>query len=577
MSILGKIFKSKLDQRKFEIKEEYWKALEKKLDDQKNKGGSYFGKLIFLSVLLIVFLSTLFWFFYPDKKNENIAEKSIAADFLISKIKKDSLEFNEKNSPAPTGTDNKEKDVKSGYTHSGLSSGKISPAENNPDNNLSENAGNYLYKKKQNAGKKDDGNNSGHNSKNTWLKTATKNSLNQKEEKINPNYNLIINPNNSEGNPTTLAQENEFHLNSPTQKNLINQTNPGSENSNLLASLGAKTPMDLMGKIFPPGFPENQQAELKNSLKENSLKRSQVHYFGDIYSGLMYTGKILKSRNSLMNDYVIRRDNEESFRFSGNMGIDVGINVKRWSLSTGLNYHVQGETTDYKPEFYQWLKTTTSNWNVKDNSYWFADTVNTVSILVAEGSWQPVDTFITYYNASISDTVSTTITINQYVVDTTYNQYFYKVDSNYISDFDSTKITKTDSANQLVNDPTVKLPKTISKMSYFEIPIMAGYEFPLNHATLMLRTGFGLGLLSKINAAYLKNDLSGTEQVKITRMNKTVINYLLRFGVLYHLNERIALNIEPQFRLNLNSVMKDSEFSQKYYNAGINIGVVYRW
>jgi len=82
-------------------------------------------------------------------------------------------------------------------------------------------------------------------------------------------------------------------------------------------------------------------------------------------------------------------------------------------------------------------------------------------------------------------------------------------------------------------------------------------------------------MLTRHNATYHKQDYSAPQLVNKSQVNQLMINYLLRIGMKYAINESIAFSCEPFYRLNLLNVIKSEDVTQKYWNAGLNIGAVY--
>lgn len=579
MSIIGKIVKNKLDQRQFEFREEYWKKLEKKLDEHRGSGKAGYGNLISGSVGIIVLFSAAILSFYLLNESDTVTDELLpaASQPSVAITQPEQNQTPEKNYSKEM-QDNNEAEQQIATDE------KIMPGAGNPV--LSAETQKYNAGKNEYQGSEKDFHRSGNTEtatggKSVYPKAVINQVVNQPgiqadEETAGPEAEPIAEertPDSKESAFSSFIAVSE----SRDQQELKWQTASlsGNRNTELIPDAEIKILLVSMEKIYP-FLPENSSAELKTITQKEIISRRRNNYFAGIYSGIMYTDKILKSKDPGLNEYISRRKNEEMWMLSGNFGISAGMSFNRWSLSTGINYHQQGEITDYRAEFYQWIKNTSSTWNVADNSYWKTDTINNYSITVTQGGWQPIDTIIDYWSNN-QLVQSDTITIQQYVVDTQYTQMVYVTDSGFVAEFDSTEIIQTDSLNQLVNDPSLKPGKTITKISYVEIPLMVGYEFPLSRFTLMVRTGFSIGLLSKINAVYLKNDISGVEEADVSRVNRTMLNFLLQTGMCYHLTENISLNFEPMFRMNINSALKEPGFTQQYWNAGMNVGAMYRF
>lgn len=579
MSIIGKIFKNKLDQRQFEFNEEYWKELEKKLDEHSGAGKTGYGNLISVFTGIIVLFSAAILSLYLLNENDTVTDE------LLPSASQSPVAITQPG-PGQTPESNYSNEMhENKEAERQIAAGEKIMAGAGKTVLSAETQKNITGKNEHNGPEKDfhrSGNaETASPGKHVYSKAVAGTVVNRPgvpgdEKTASPEAKPVDEertPGSKESASSsfTAVSENRDQPELSWQKVSFQ----GNRNTALIPDVEIKIPLVSMEKIYP-FLPENFSEELKTITQKEIISRRRNNYFAGIYSGIMYSDKILKSKDAKLDEYVARRKNEESRTLSGNFGITAGMSFNRWNISTGINYHQQGEITDYSPEFYQWIKNKSSTWNVADNSYWKTDTVNNYSITVTEGGWQSIDTIIGYWSDN-QFVESGTITIQQYVVDTQYTQMLYVTDSGFVAQFDSTEIVHIDSMNQLVNDPSLKPGKTITRISYVEVPIMIGCEFPVSRFTLMVRTGFSVGFLSGINAVYLKNDISGVEEADVSRLSKTMLNFLLQAGICYYLTEKIILNFEPMFRMNINSAFKDTGFTQQYRNAGINAGVMYRF
>ncbi|MBL4625477.1 MAG: hypothetical protein JKY42_10105, partial [Flavobacteriales bacterium] len=291
-----------------------------------------------------------------------------------------------------------------------------------------------------------------------------------------------------------------------------------------------------------------------------------------IYGGVMYVGKYLKSSSTL--SYVERRQNEEIGKLSFNSGLDLNLKYGKFLISTGVNYHQQGEVTNYSNEYEKWVVTRLIDYNVIDNSFWQLNT-SSFTIITDDNFTVNVDTVLTYYDETNSTYVIDTVSFQSYEINNIGTQQFNLVDSTYVVQLDSTANVTLDSSIVLVTDAKTPQQKTTTRFSYIEIPVLIGIEMPVNRLTLSVRTGVGVGMLTKHEAKYLISDYTAPQLVDKSQVNQLMINYLLRLGVRYSINENLAISCEPFYRLNLSNVMNSTDLSQKYWNAGLNVGVVY--
>lgn len=638
----------KLNDREFEAKEEYWKELEKALDQHsaKKRGISY--KWWLSSLLLLMVSSFSIYFFqgnnsrqidkrkqeivntFSKEKNKENANVPVTQKNTGSYDKKNSSALSvQKNSPVfetkkseKTNDSAKDKSVKSSSTKKDLAE-KVPPENENQKLNtvFSTKSSNKQLSTRQpsivNSVAKPL-----ISEKNTTISTKkakekvpltapeknnnfTDNAIQIPKEMdiaastpvsvLNLNHpvqsikeNKIADPNltvkNKEANATPGKEEQFSGGISVTEKNSERKkptiTNPSAtaENNKLPEAENniPEHPLVEAEIIKPYATGENIEPVIQAIPLENVRKTPfRPQFSAGIYGGMMYTSKIIKSKDASLKNYIDRRKAEEKEITTLNAGADISIGLKRWSLTTGLNYHKQGEQTEYKPEFFQWVKQESVTWNVNDNSYWNVKTSN-FSILVDSSYWTTKDTTITYWNSSTMAYDTATIALQQYYINKLDTAYFYLTDSTYIVQIVSLKTVTTDSSLQRITEG-IKTEKQTTSISYFELPLLIGYEFHIKRLTLMVRTGVGLGRLSEHHVSYIKQDISGIEEIEEYRINKFMLNYLLRISALHYLTERIAVNIEPSLRMNINSVFRESNFSQRYRNVGVNAGLIYRF
>lgn len=571
MTKLINIFKNKLNQREFGLEEKYWADLEKKLDKHSKGGSGIGGKILFgLLAGLVIGLGTLL--FYPQSEENQItpvAENSSSPQKLNSQL--------QESAPAETHEQpiEKTRTAENSISNKQIESRKPGISTNNESGLIHPSVINTASLAKV---KKDESVNARTNSAESKPKTKSEEIISNENEVNNPKENSAIN----ELSLTIVPSEQTINNSesNESENKTENKTTPASYAPSFAHQVkeneSAAIPALLLMNIIKPVEIPRPYAAPKAVFSSKKHPARKDSYFLGAYAGILYTDKILNTTDTTMFEYVERRKNEESPLVSQNFGIDFGIGQDCWNISVGINYHRQGEIADYKPEFYQWAKNISSTWNITDNSYYDKDTA-VISYLVSEGNWQTVEDTLVYWNSAIQSTDTQMVSMQQYVVDTTYLQYVFHVDSSLVADFDSTEIQKVDSVKELIKDPSYKQEKFSTRISYVEFPVMVGYEYPFSRFTLMLRTGFSIGMLTKVDAVYLKNDLSGTEQIETSRMSKTMLNYLLHLGVNYYLDEHFVLNFDPMLRINVNSALKTPAYNQRYWNAGVNVGLMYRF
>ena len=326
--------------------------------------------------------------------------------------------------------------------------------------------------------------------------------------------------------------------------------------------------MDLLGTSLV----ENQLAVLNPVEDFIDGGKSKFQLEVGLYSGPMFVGKYLSSATNA--DYITRRQGEEIDRISFNSNIDLNIKFGKLLLSTGLNNHQQGEVTNYSNDYENWVVTQWIDYEVTDNSFWQLNTTS-FTIITDDNYAIDTDTVLSYYDETIGSYVTDTVNYQSYEINNIGTQQFDLVDSIYVVQLDSTVTLTLDSSLVLVADANNPQQKTTTRFSYVEVPILLGYEFPINRLSISCKTGIGVGMLTRHNATYHTQDYSAPQLVNKSQVNQLMINYLLRIGMKYAINESIAFSCEPFYRLNLSNVIKSEDVTQKYWNAGLNIGAVY--
>ena len=141
------------------------------------------------------------------------------------------------------------------------------------------------------------------------------------------------------------------------------------------------------------------------------------------------------------------------------------------------------------------------------------------------------------------------------------------IDSALVTDYDSSS-TKTIYSNK-------------NTYSYFEIPLIIGYEFKKSKFTFTPKVGLITGIF--INSRGKTISLIDRESIVDISKNdlpfiKANFTLLLGMGVNYQMNNNMSLLAEPFYRTNLNSILSENHYiSQRFNNIGIRFGVRYRF
>ena len=565
MTKLGDIFNKRIEKKEFSASEKHWGDLESMLNehDASKKGGAAW----WLGGAGVFAIALLFGWFAIDTSNE-IA----SIDEPTSSNAKISNTNIQKSTTAESSELIQQKDKVSDNTGDGFKN------DDKNQESLGKIEEEAIAENPEEVSKTDN-----NNQAIPPAKISTSNEAEDVPEGAiaeNPEEELKTNNNNQAIPPAKISTSNEAedvaektdNSNEPAGVNqnsnkLIDNSYSAIENTNSEVFDKLEL-MDLLGTSLV----ENQLAVLNPVEDFIDGGKSKFQLELGLYSGPMFVGKYLSSATNA--DYITRRQGEEIDRISFNSNIDLNIKFGKLLLSTGLNNHQQGEVTNYSNDYENWVVTQWIDYEVTDNSFWQLNTTS-FTIITDDNYAIDTDTVLSYYDETIGSYVTDTVNYQSYEINNIGTQQFDLVDSIYVVQLDSTVTLTLDSSLVLVADANNPQQKTTTRFSYVEVPILLGYEFPINRLSLSFKTGIGVGMLMRYNATYYTQDYFAPQLVNESQVNQLMINYLLRLGIKYAINESIAFSCEPFYRLNLSNVIKSEDVTQKYWNAGLNIGAVY--
>ena len=565
MTKLGDIFNKRIEKKEFSASEKHWGDLESMLNehDASKKGGAAW----WLGGAGVFAIALLFGWFAIDTSNE-IA----SIDEPTSSNAKISNTNIQKSTTAESSELIQQKDKVSDNTVDGFKN------DDKNQESLGKIEEEAIAENPEEVSKTDN-----NNQAIPLAKISTSNEAEDVAEGAiaeNPEEELKTNNNNQAIPPAKISTSNEAE---DVAEKTDNSNEPAgvNQNSNKLIDNSYSAIENTNSEVF-------DKLELMDllgiSLVENQIDvlnpvedfidggKSKFQLEVGLYSGPMFVGKYLSSATNA--DYITRRQGEEIDRISFNSNIDLNIKFGKLLLSTGLNNHQQGEVTNYSNDYENWVVTQWIDYEVTDNSFWQLNTTS-FTIITDDNYTIDTDTVLSYYDETIGSYVTDTVNYQSYEINNIGTQQFDLVDSIYVVQLDSTVTLTVDSSLVLVADANNPQQKTTTRFSYVEVPILLGYEFPINRLSISCKTGIGVGMLTRHNATYHTQDYSAPQLVNKSQVNQLMINYLLRIGMKYAINESIAFSCEPFYRLNLSNVIKSEDVTQKYWNAGLNIGAVY--
>lgn len=598
MSKLRDIFNKKMDQKQFELKPQNWQDLEKMLDRHDQKKIAY-KKWLLSFVFLVIITSVFVWKYQPSESARQIAVNKVSENNYISETKatvkteknvnqfqNQTLITKKTSNYQAASIDNQSGLISRAKGFNGvpseertlIKSGSLSDKhESNKPVLTSEIESSVLTISNEITMEKGLPNSSENNAEVTGNSFNSKSSLEKSDEILNDE-----NHQNFETNLSISVAFSDSLTNSINEVVEINskQYNSASRNASSIHSndsvsqtiarqiiLRDTTRLDSVERKNTPNSESDFSTPVLANKNESKIK--PVFSIG-LYSGGTYVGKSIALNNQSGLEFFNRKKEEEGYKLSYNIGLDLNCRLGNWSLSSGINYHEQGEQTNYKPEFYKWIPETTMS--IIDNSYW-ESTTKDFWILTDNNYLSYNDSIVVAWNENTQTFDSTLIAVqdyNYYDVDTVY---FQIIDSSYVYVLDSIQFETGDSLHIKTSDPNVANLKTKTKLRYFEIPLLIGYYKNFDKISVGIKTGIGLGILTGTQIYYLNEDLSGISEVK--SVNKFMYNYLLRPEINYLFSDKISLLIEPNLRINLNKAITTDLYSQKYWNVGLNMGITY--
>jgi hypothetical protein len=584
MENFNKLFKKKLAEQQFDGKEKYWRQLEEKLNEnaQEKVVIAWYKKWL-LPVIVIVTIS-LAALLYNNSVN-TITKKDIATqttqtnDQLIAaqqvdESSKNKVETNsntvnvseaavEANEQANIQKNSMVKDDKvlASTASSQKKSNTYATVNSTPiENNASVNSKANTILRNKNA-------------------TIAQAVIAQKEPVLsNADMDEI-------GNDKTIAAFNPTAALSINERAANNAANPSQDYALASSSSNTKSldfsqvemplaylsPKALSALIYPASA-----LNLTDKVIPVAAKKPKTSVSLSVYGGAMYSIKNIMTKDGNTADYLNKRKTEENNSIKPNAGIDVELKYGHWTLTSGFNFHQQGEKRNYNDEFKRTVPYDSLVININNNSDWLLDSTSFYA-LQYNSIVTSNDTTITYYDETtgLFYTAQLPVNITQTtVVDT---NFYYHIDSTYHQAIDTTKTNYELKKQIVVKDPNQAHLKGRNTFSYIEVPVLIGYEWGLKRWRLSLKGGLGLGVLTRQQSFYLTTDEAEIAPVSTDVYTKIIYNGIFRVGMHYSFTPQFGIDIVPFSRLNFNNMSnKNATFQQKYYNAGLQVGFNYK-
>lgn len=272
----------------------------------------------------------------------------------------------------------------------------------------------------------------------------------------------------------------------------------------------------------------------------------KYHFFAGLHVGYDYVTKTITSpgtsvtNNAFNGNYTERRSEVEKSISTPTIGLTAGITLRNFNFSTGFTSYTLGEKASYNI-----LQT------YPDSSF----ITNIIDIPI-------IDTMSIQYDTIYIDTT-------MYEIDTVITTYFTDTVAYY-----SDTVTEI---NHFTTETTIT-KKDTNLISYFEIPLLFGYEFQKNRWRFNLQTGPSLGIYRYSTGNVINADLESFSPLHNTGyFTKLSFNWLFTPSVGYKLNEALEIQIQPWIRFNLSSVSADEYLKVRYKTYGLHAAVVYHF
>lgn len=578
MKNFNELFKKKLEEQQFDGKEKYWTQLEKKLNEaaQEKVVIAWYKKWLLPVIAVIAIGATALLFTKKNIHNADLANKETklpsAPEAPVSTHTNNTtvLTNNTIQTQPPAAINN--------------ATTKINTELNSPENNTpvsSNKEVNTVNQKRIHSNKLNISNVTNASSK-PANKVSVVNEIAPSKNNTSSAKEPIIS--------TTEADEIESYEVSAQamQTSLLTTPEATQHKTEAFISPAASivtAPFDFRNAAMPLAFispkglsaliyPETSM-NLATDLALVTPVKTKNSIRLSVYGGAMYSMKNLLTSDGNTSDYLNRRKTGESNAVKPNAGLDVELKRGHWTLTSGVNFHQQGEKRTYSDEFKRIVPYDSLVININNNSAWLVD--STVFYALHYNSIiTSYDTTVTYYDEASGLYYTAQLPVNLNQNTTVDTNYYYLIDSTYYSATDTIKTTYALKKQVVIKDPDQANLKGRNTFSYIEIPLLVGYEWGIRRWRLSVKAGMGIGMLTRQQSFYLTTDEAEVAPVSTDVYTKVMYNAILRAGLHYNFTPAFGIDIVPFSRFNINTMTnKNAPFRQKYGNAGLQVGFSY--
>jgi hypothetical protein len=268
------------------------------------------------------------------------------------------------------------------------------------------------------------------------------------------------------------------------------------------------------------------------SLKIPELKHKPKYYLGPDISVFM-TDNFIMSNQSTNNDIYELYKNSFKLFPGVSLGLSFHVDYNNYILQTGINL------TDFIEKF-EFV-----NQNLK------IDTLE----------------FFEYFQNSLLDidTIWYVDLDSLLQGDTIWKQH---IDTTLLIFQDSILVTNYDTTINVISK------RSYNHLSYFEIPLIFGYNFSFKKISIAPKAGIIIGFLSYTNGKIFNYNGNFSIVDLQTECSFPIISFstFLAVNLRYKINKKTFVYIEPFFRNNLSGTYYNEYFTKKYFSYGIKFG-----
>ena len=540
---IDQFMKDNLEEREFELKEDYLKEFESSYLD---KSGSTSIMGYALTALLCISILSAGYFYYQYQEENNKTPSQLVQEEFESETKKTAVSYQDK--PTNEGKEhlnkaeidssfneqtnaiiNQEihKEKESKKQEAIINSEQDSPAENplfsEPRTEKQEKpVNNKKFSQVESLLVSESGTKKQNEPENNLHKAVVKGSFD--DEAI---QTLKIKKERTIKDSHTSVSDNQLNENS--QGNLTDESILNKGNKNHKTPLPPNIDADLEAHQIEPLMPLYLEEKTMTLNHEADLAKPS---YKPLFSIALYANESFVSKSissaSASTDYIEKRNNEEQSVQNHQAGLELTCHTNNFNISSGIHYLTLGEKTIYDPII---KITTLSQWEQQSH----------------------------YQDTLISNNPG-------------FDSSFFTLDSVWVVNHDTSRLNESNGSISNKNGN--------NKIQYVEIPFLIGKELAFRRWRLGVSAGASVGFFINAKGFYLNKDLTGLSDLNDNKdiFNSVLYNLLIDVNVKYVISNRWNVFFRYSLKSNMNSLFSSSyEIDQKYrlnsFGAGLELNL----